>query len=403
MDPLSPFFALIIYLIAFATAYVLNSKFSLSNDLTRYETIDGLRGFLALGVFIHHASIWYQYLQLNKWEAPKSNLFCQLGYASVSIFFMITAFLFVTKLLNAGTKKMDWNIFFISRLFRLLPMYLISIIFLMIIVAVTSHWELKVPLIRLIKDIFYWITFTIILCPEINNNSLTSIINAGVVWSLPYEWLFYFSLPIIAILISRINSSIFYIIVGVLFIIGFYQVHEFNFHILLEFCGGAIAPFIIKYTSKKINYNAIIFTLIIIFCLMMVLFYRFPNDYISKILIILAFNLIALGNDVFGILRNSTLKFLGEISYSTYLLHGIIIFFVIYFYFNFEDAKNLSPLKYCITLFIITPIVVITSFLFYKNVEKPFMIFSKKINFQKLKEQLSLSLGRKLNSKTRKH
>ncbi len=51
MHHLNPFFALVIFLIAYITAYLINLKYKLHSVNNRYETIDGLRGFLALSVF----------------------------------------------------------------------------------------------------------------------------------------------------------------------------------------------------------------------------------------------------------------------------------------------------------------------------------------------------------------
>ena len=58
-------FPIIIYLIAYLTGYLLYSKYKIETTSGRYETIDGLRGFLALGVFIHHAYIWYFFIHQN--------------------------------------------------------------------------------------------------------------------------------------------------------------------------------------------------------------------------------------------------------------------------------------------------------------------------------------------------
>lgn len=389
MNPLNPFFAIVVYFIAIATAYLLNLKYRIANDNTRYETIDGIRGFLAIGVFIHHSSIWFQYLQIKSWEAPKSNLYNHLGQTSVSFFFMITAFLFITKLLNTNNQKIDWNTLFISRFFRLVPMYLVSILSLVLIVLIISDWKLNISLVRFIKEMIAWGTFTIFGGPTINGSSFTSIINAGVVWSLPYEWLFYFSLPFISILIFKKITSKLYLIISILFVLIFYKVHGLSVHHLFSFAGGAISPFLIKYNSKKINFNSIIFSTIILLCLALILLFNTSNNYLCKLLIIIVFNLIAMGNNFFGVLKSSTLKFLGEISYSTYLIHGIIIFIVMYFYYNLEVAKNLSPTQFCITIFIITPIIVFTSFLSYKNIEKPCMNYSKRISKEKIKHHIT--------------
>jgi peptidoglycan/LPS O-acetylase OafA/YrhL len=383
MSPLNPLFAITIYAISFLTAYLINLKFKITDDFARYENIDGLRGFLALGVFIHHASIWYPYLKTTLWESPKSNLFNQLGQTSVAFFFMITAFLFVTKLLNTNDKEFDWKSFFISRLFRLVPMYVVSVIALITIVLVIDNGEIKLGILSFLKDIYHWFTFTIISQPRINDNYFTNKINAGVVWSLPFEWFFYFSLPLLSLFILKKRPSLFYIIVSILFILGFFKLKGLNLPHLLSFFGGAITPFIMKYGSKKVNYNSMAFSFIIVICLALLLLFDTSDNLLCKLLLIIIFNLIALGNSLFGILKSTSLKLLGEISYSTYLLHGMLIFSTMYFGFGFESAAKLSETQFCLTLFSITPVLVFLSFLGFVYIEKPFIRLSKRFAIKK--------------------
>ena len=384
MNPLNPFFAIIIYCIAFFTAYLISLKYKIANTNNRYENIDGLRGFLALGVFIHHASIWHQYLQINSWESPKSYLYGHFGQTSVSFFFMITAFLFITKLINNGDKIFDWNSLYISRIFRIVPMYLVSISVLIMIVMIISNWKLNIGIFAFIRQLFYWGTFTVISCPKINGLEITNIINAGVVWSLPYEWLFYFCLPLFALLILKNKPPLVYLVFSIFFIFIFYRFREFYLEHVLSFLGGAIAPFIIKYGPKKVNYNSIFITFIVLICFFSILVFESSTNPLCKLLIAIVFNLIALGNSIFGILKSSILKFLGEISYSTYLIHGILIFIVMYFGFGFKKVAYLTPLEYCITIFFLTPFLIIISSLTYRFIEKPGMNLSKKIMTNKI-------------------
>lgn len=384
MNPLNPFFAIIIYCIAFFTAYLISLKYKIANTNNRYENIDGLRGFLALGVFIHHASIWHQYLQINSWESPKSYLYGHFGQTSVSFFFMITAFLFITKLINNGDKIFDWNSLYISRIFRIVPMYLVSISVLIMIVMIISNWKLNIGIFAFIRQLFYWGTFTVISCPKINGLEITNIINAGVVWSLPYEWLFYLCLPLFALFILKKKPSYVYLVFSILFIFIFYRFREFYLEHVLSFLGGAIAPFIIKYGPKKVNYNSIFITFIVLICFFSILLFESSTDPLCKLLIAIVFNLIALGNSIFGILKSSILKFLGEISYSTYLIHGILIFIVMYFGFGFKKVAYLTPLEYCITIFFLTPFLIIISSLTYRFIEKPGMNLSKKMMTNKI-------------------
>lgn len=378
MQPLSPLFAINIYFIALVTAYLIQKKFPIKKEQNRFGSIDGLRGFLAIGVFIHHAAIWYSYLHTSIWELPKSNLYTHLGQTSVSFFFMITSFLFISKLLNTQAKNLHWNAFFISRIYRIVPVYWVSIFILVIIVLVSSNWEIQVPFFQLLKETFYWASFTLFNYPLINNSYLTYVINAGVVWSLPYEWLFYFSMPLIALLIFKKNNSTLYLILSLVYVASYSHFNGVSSHHILSFIGGAVAPFILKYYPQKVNWNHIIFGFIILACLSGILFFKTSDNYLCKLLIIVVFNLIALGNNFFGILKSASLQLLGDISYSTYLMHGFIIFIQLYFIVGFEQASIFSFTKYAWVIFSLTPILVLVSYLMYVFIEKPFMNIGKK-------------------------
>ena len=378
MNCLNPFFAFLIYLIAFLTAYLLNLKYKLKSVNNRYETIDGLRGFLALGVFIHHVSIWRVYCTNSLWETPKSNLYNHLGQTSVALFFMITSFLFVSKLLNIREKEFNWKRFFISRIFRLLPMYYFSVLLVVLFVLIISDWQLKTSILDFAQSIGKWLTFTI-LKEQINASELTFIIGAGVVWSLPYEWLFYFSLPLISLFLLKKKPTLLILFISLAFVILFLIYHDTKIIHIYSFIGGAIAPFLIKYTSLKSRLNDLVGSIIIIvFLLLLLVLFKNTNFVLCQLLISVIFTLIALGCSVFGILKNSTIKFLGEICYSTYLIHGIILFTAIYFLFGINQVKLFSDLEYNLFIFTITPIVIFVSFLCFRFIEKPFIEVWKK-------------------------
>lgn len=372
MSPLHPLFAVIIFSIAFLTAYLIRIKYKIDTPPGRYECIDGLRGFLALGVFIHHTTVWHQYLHTGNWEAPKSNLYNQLGLVSVSLFFMITSFLFITKLLNAGKNGFNWRDFFISRIFRLMPMYYFSVVVIFLLIMVVSRWQLNCGATDFIMSVFHWGLFTIYKYPLINNYAFTHHVNAGVFWSLPYEWMFYFSLPLIALLL-KIKPPKTVIIGGFAFLVSFYIYHGIISYHVFSFLGGAIAPFLIKYgfnSRHAIVKNPWISTVILI-CLFLIIQFSSVNNILCILLIAVVFTFIAMGNTVFGILKHPTLLFLGEVCYSTYLLHGIILFASFYWLVGINNVTLLPPTQYCIVIFMITPFIVLFSFLGFKYIEKP--------------------------------
>ena len=64
-------------------------------------SLDGLRGLLAMLVMIAHASAWRLYAVTGEWTVPPSSLCAHFAKSSVVLFFMITAFLFGSKLLES--------------------------------------------------------------------------------------------------------------------------------------------------------------------------------------------------------------------------------------------------------------------------------------------------------------
>lgn len=381
---MSPVFAFAVYFVTFLTGYFLNKLYKKTSPSNRYESIDGLRGLLAISVFIHHSYIWYKYLQTGDWKAPDSNFFNQLGLTGVSLFFMISSFLFVSKLLNFKGEKYDWKYFYINRFFRLAPLHIFIVFVIVLIVLNQSNWMLNPNLITFTKSVAKWLGFGVFGFGEINNVQ-ADIINAGVLWSLPYEWLLYFSLPLISLMVNKSKPNVFFIILSLLFIAITIQFRDYKIEHLLSFLGGAIAPFIIKY-SKTIKINNILFTLLLMFSTISILKFYSPNSLICKLLITISFTLIALGNDFFGLLKNKTLKFLGELSYSTYLLHGLIIFVLINYVFGFEKVKSLSQFEYCALIVACSPLVIFISFLTYRFIEIPFI---KKAKLFKTKTKLN--------------
>ena len=84
------FFNLILISITLYLAVkVVNQIIPLSIVPVKHPEIDGLRGYLALFVFLHHSYIWRIFIRTNKWEEPDSNLFNHFGQTSVVFFFII--------------------------------------------------------------------------------------------------------------------------------------------------------------------------------------------------------------------------------------------------------------------------------------------------------------------------
>ena len=147
---------------------------------------------------------------------------------------------------------------------------------------------------------------------------------------------------------------------------------------IVFFMGGFVAVYCIKYLKNKIdNFNAIPYTLLVIGGVSALLFLEESNK-LNVLVVTLVFTLIALGNDIFGLLKINALKVLGEISYSIYLLHGIVLYVMIDLVLGRDFVKELTVLEYWLMIFGLTPILVIICTLTFKYIEKPFINKGKK-------------------------
>ncbi|MDC8759269.1 acyltransferase family protein [Janthinobacterium fluminis] len=331
IHPLHPGFAIVIGIIAALTALALLRLFPQAPHRPgRVSSLDGLRGFLALGVFVHHAAIWYFYSRTGKWEID-SHLYVHLGKDSAGLFFMITSFLFLTKLLDAGRKPVSWLHLYTSRILRLAPLYFCSIALLLALVFTVTGPRLQVPLPTLLRGLAEWLSFTMFGAPDLNGLRHTYTINAGVAWSLPYEWFFYAILPLLALILALPRR---WMIVACLAIVGgmaALSLHNAAARTMMSFGGGIVAAIAFRYPPwRRICGHHIVSVLVLaLFGLALIGYPGMPNV-LALLLISTAFVPLACGNSLFGALTCAPMRFLGDIAYGVYLLHGIVLFIAFY-------------------------------------------------------------------------
>ena len=370
---------LVLLSILFLSIFIINKIIVLPDDVVRYKSIDGLRGYLAFLVFLHHCYIWYFFIRNGVWKEPKSNLFNHFGQTSVLFFFMITSFLFTSKIINGRNKEINWKDLFRSRFYRLIPMYLFSILILFFIVTLESNFTITDKISHIFRDVIKWLAFTISSNPNINNLKDTYLINAGVAWSLPYEWIFYFSLPLLALFFlggaKPSRKTIFFTTIILIYLVIENKPREI---LLFSFIGGIIAALI----QNKLKDNNIFkskLSSIIILLLLFIIVYFFNSgvEVIPIILSSIIFILISLNNSIFGILHWKISRKLGQITYSMYLLHGIFLYCVFHYVIGIEVLKKQTIFEYWSIIGVsIFPLLLLCQ-ITYKYIELPFMKIAK--------------------------
>lgn len=124
------------------------------DSIRRNSPLDGLRGILALSVLAHHYFITYVWKTTGNWVKPEFEILNNLGALPVSLFFLITGYLFLNKI---KTPELDWKKLYLSRFKRIMPLYyaVCLVIFLITLTSLQSDVSLK----ELGKWAYYWLTF----------------------------------------------------------------------------------------------------------------------------------------------------------------------------------------------------------------------------------------------------
>lgn len=335
----------------------------------RYGSLDGLRGYLALAVFFHHFVITWYWKVTDSWDPPPEVYFENYGKVGVAIFFMITGFLFISKIIR-DEGKTDWLKLYESRVFRIFPLYLFTLLIITAIVAYKTGFELTVGPGSLLKQYILWCMFH---GGMINEFPETNTIIAWVDWTLKYEWVFYCSLPFLAFVINRLKRPGIFILIALSIYLNIYPIKIVSIStiFLITFAVGGVTAAMRKNPplsdsaakSKTVSAVASI-------CLILAVLYPGKFDSTQVALIAVFFVLIVMGNDLFGLLSFRSSVLLGEISYSIYLLHGVVLY-VLFSVFDIVDFKATSLQNFLVYMPFVGVLVVLFSALTYINVEKP--------------------------------
>lgn len=306
-------------------------SFPLPSAERRIGCVDGLRGYLALAVMIHHFAIWIRVTRLDgQWAPPEPDFIAQLGAGGVALFFMVTGLVFYPYIAR-GVSASAWPGFYVSRVFRIIPLVLLSIfVVCLVIISRTGGGPDDGFPIALAK----WISgFSE---PPLMGYAESSTINAKVLWSLFYEWIFYLLiLPVsvlFASLVRRIGGPSWITPAAVLVsglaartldLPGDYLPLLPVF--LPAFAIGMIAYEVQAHSrAAKLLRGRVAGVIAVVGLIFGLVGFASPF-FLALPLFGLFFICTACGNSFGGVLETRGARVLGECSFGIYLLHGIVL------------------------------------------------------------------------------
>lgn len=342
----------------------------LYDSLDRSSPLDAMRGILALSVMTHHFYITYVWKTQGLWQKPANHYLDNLGAVSVSLFFLTTGFLFLNKIRKPN---IDWSELYKSRFKRIVPLFTFVASIVIAITFVTI--ERSINDAESLKFIAQWLLFV---GGDIDSFDSRKII-AGVHWSLVYEWGFYLALPFIfAVLHKTLPNKI---LLALLLIPIIYIFHITHTKLYLLFALSYLSIFFKDKIKELIDNYSKVLSVTILLLLVFTLIFTRGYSVIQQILLSIIFAFIANGLDL-GILKNKGLKVLGDISYSIYLVHGIVLY-TLFSIFNVFDFSN-SIFEFITYFPIVFVITVLSSLLTHKYIEKRFIKPIPSINKENL-------------------
>jgi peptidoglycan/LPS O-acetylase OafA/YrhL len=340
----------------------------------RIGAIDGLRGFLALGVFAHHHALWQDVFQGGRWDwgVWLSHFEHQLGNVGVAFFFMITAFLFTRKVVFAA--EVNWGALYLGRIFRIYPLYLFVLI-LIVPMALALSGEMRGGIEDVLLELGHWLIFYQV---PVNDYGPTYQLVAGVVWTLGHEMVFYLCLPVIALVSGR------RVPLWTLILPPLAAVYVWYFDVPLRpfsgFLFGVLAARLVELPQVRrlaahplADVAALVSILVALF--LPTTFWVFPVG--------IAFSLIAAGTSLWGFLVRPMTRVLGEVTYSMYLLHGLMLAALFHFVLGLERSASIPPGFYELKALPLTFVLVGLSFWCFRHIEQPGIALSRRLLLRK--------------------
>ncbi len=359
-----------------------------------------LRGIAALLVAIFHFE-----MAAGRFVPSQQTMFFEKCYLMVDLFFILSGFIMMhvySKTFSITIQKTSFKEFLVARFARIYPLHFFSLLFLIFFVKLLPHADLQYKNVESISSIPN--NFLLLHSFYINKIYTWNIPS----WSISAEWWCYLIFPLLALFMNKKRTAA--IIVLILLIVGsYYSImyllprvnplypaapvpHNINstydYGFLRGFAGFALG--MIMYAAyqlpsvKKFLQNDL-FVMLIMLLLIATLHYA-GNDAICVVLFAMLVPAFAANSGfVHRVCNNRALQYIGNISYSIYLMqiflqvpfsHGLRLPGVTGFGRGKLNIAFFPGLRYC-CLYII--FLILISSLTYYVIEKPCRKFINKL------------------------
>ena len=371
-----------------------------THSTSHLDALDGFRAGLALWVYLGHLAH----------ASGFSNRLLGLHPLAVDLFMVLSGFLMVhiwkqdlqqTRFLSQSTLN-----FYLMRFFRIAPLYYLLLLICyafgpslatmhdVVLKALPPPWAQSMPNFDPQTDwsfnsfrwVYLHISFLFGLVPGMENSTPLPD------WSLSLEMQFYFVFPLLLILIRKIPILLLAIAAAVLAfyaprlwgnyldpgLLSHFGQPSFLPYRLNAFFAGMIFALWLRQRASAQPLNRIYKTILPLAACICILPLSKPVILGYVFFVAISFKKIPL---ISSLLSLKPLRFLGDISYSIYLCHILIVYPVVYVLLQAPGFLELSSLaRFSLSLLLTLPLVIFSAYLLYRFVELPSLRFGKKVS-----------------------
>jgi peptidoglycan/LPS O-acetylase OafA/YrhL len=324
--------------------------------------LDLLRGLAALSVCIFH------FTNGNPNYLPNGDVLKTIGsygFLGVEVFFVISGIVIPYSMHLNGYSIANFGKFLIKRIIRIDPPYIISIILVLVLgylSTLSPYYKGQMFSIDF-NGLLYHLAYLVDFFHKVWFNP--------VYWTLAIEFQYYLIISLIFPFLAHNNKYVCYVTLLVFNLSSLL----FTSNILIFAYSFYFSIGIITYRwlIKKIRFKEYLF---IFLCFLLLIYFKNGLPFVLSIVLTIPFAL-------YFSFDNYVTSFIGNISYSLYLVHSPFGGRIINLSQNF-----ITSIKYrYIIIFITIGITIIFSFFYYKLIEKPFKVLSKKINYSNISDK----------------
>jgi peptidoglycan/LPS O-acetylase OafA/YrhL len=324
------------------------------NMIKHLYALDYIRAFAAISVCLYHFSSKIDYLPATDMVRGVFSY----GHFGVEIFFIVSGLVIPYSMEKGQYTISKIFIFFKKRLIRIEPPYLVCILLALFLNYATTKSPVyngnpfTLDALQLLYHLGY---LNVFMDKEWLN---------PVFWTLAIEFQYYWVIALIFPLINQKQSWIWILILLIFNALSLISDRSLVFNFSIFFTTGILLyRFLV---GKMSRHEALIASLAVI----LVLFFRYSY---KEMIVVAATALVVL----LPLRPSITGTFLGNISYSLYLLHFIIGQRLINLSFRFIESESLRQLM----VFVALAVSIAAAYIYYIYVEKPFKLRSQRSQY----------------------